>query len=363
MDTTVREHLDHAGRSVGLNGMRVALFSSYVPFVNGGGRFIVEWLEQKLLEHGLQVERVYLPFSDEPQNLLWQMTGFRSARIDRADRVICFRPPAHLLQHPNKVLWFIHHFRSFYDLWNTEFAPPPTRHNEALRRAIFQADGVAFKEARAIFTNSGVVQGRLKQFNGVESAVLYPPVLDPTIFRNTGYGEEVVYVSRLVPHKRQHLLVEALAHTRTSVKVRICGLDPSGAYVKELSRLARRLGVSDRVFIQNRWISEQEKSDIISRSLALAYFPFDEDSYGYPSLEAAHSYKPILTTTDSGGVLEFVVHERNGLVSDCSPKALAASLDRLYDDRKLAEVLGREANKTIEKLHINWDTVIHHLLA
>jgi glycosyltransferase involved in cell wall biosynthesis len=343
--------------------MRIALFSSYVPFVNGGGRFIVEWLEAKLLKYGHQVERVYLPFSDDPRDLLWQMTAFRSVRIDRADRVICFRPPTHLLQHPNKVLWFIHHFRGFYDLWNTEPAPPPTRYNKALRRAIFQADGIALKEARAIFTNSGVVRKRLKKFNDVESVVLYPPLLDPTAYHNTGYGEEVVYVSRLISHKRQHLLVEAMAHAKTAVKARICGHDLSGAYSKELSRLASSLGVSDRVSIENRWISDQEKSDFIGRSLAVAYFPFDEDSYGYPSLEAAHSCKPVLTTTDSGGVLEFVVHERNGLVCDSNAKAIADSLDRLYNDRKLAEVLGSEANKTVEKLGISWDTVIDHLLA
>ena len=108
--------------------MRLALFSSYVPFVYGGGRFIVEWLEQKLKEHGHQVERIYLPFSDAPKDLLWQMTAFRLVKIDGADRVICFRPPAHLLQHPNKVLWFIYHFRGFYDLWNTDGSPLHTRY-------------------------------------------------------------------------------------------------------------------------------------------------------------------------------------------------------------------------------------------
>ena len=30
--------------------MRIVLASSFVPFINGGGRFIVEWLEQKLIE-------------------------------------------------------------------------------------------------------------------------------------------------------------------------------------------------------------------------------------------------------------------------------------------------------------------------
>jgi glycosyltransferase involved in cell wall biosynthesis len=344
--------------------MRVALFSSYWPFVNGGGRFIVEWLDQKLQEYGHQIESIYLPFSDHPRDLLCQMTAFRAVKIDGVDRVICFRPPSYLLRHPNKVLWFIHHFRGFYDLWNAEGAPPHTRYYEALRRAIFRADGIALKEARAIFTNSRVVQKRLKTFNNVDSCVLYPPVLDPTIYTNAGYGEEVVYVSRLVPHKRQHLLVEAVAHAKTAVKARICGVGNLGdTYVEELSRLASRLGVSDRVSIENRWISEQEKRDIIGRSLAVAYFPLDEDSYGYSSLEGAHSCKPLLTTTDSGGVLEFVVHERNGLVCDPDAKAIAESLDRLYSDRRLVEDLGCEANKTVEKLRIDWDNVIDHLLA
>lgn len=343
--------------------MRLMLFSSYVPFVHGGGRFIVEWLAEKLRERGHEVEGVYLPFSDAPKDLLWQMTAFRLVKIDRADRVICFRPPSHLLQHPNKVLWFIHHLRGFYDLWNTDGAPPDTPYYKALRRAVFQADGVGLNEARAVFANSCVVQKRLKKFNDVDSSVLYPPLLDPTAYCNQGYGDEVIYVSRLGRYKRQHLLVEAMAQVKTPVTVRICGDEPGGTYTKELLRLASKLGVADRVSIENRWISEEEKREIIGRSLAVAYFPLDEDSYGYPSLEAAHSRKPIVTTTDAGGVLEFVSHERNGLVCDPEPTTIAEAIDRLYSDRELVEALGSEAAETIEKLRINWDNVIDSLLA
>ena len=60
--------------------MRICLVSSYVPFINGGARFIVEWLEEKLREHGHEVERFYLPFIDSAP---------RSARPNRrlqADR-------------------------------------------------------------------------------------------------------------------------------------------------------------------------------------------------------------------------------------------------------------------------------------
>jgi len=154
-----------------------------------------------------------------------------------------------------------------------------------------------------------------------------------------------------------------MAEVKTAVRARICGAVPGAVYTKELLRLASKLGVADRVSIENRWISEEEKRDVIGQSLAMAYFPLDEDSYGYPTLEAAHSCKPLITTTDAGGVLEFVTHEHNGLVCDPDPKAVAEALDRFYSDRELVKTLGSNAAQTVEKLHINWDNVIDSLLA
>jgi hypothetical protein len=45
--------------------MKIVIASSIVPFY-GGGSFIVDWLEQKLLEYGHQVERFCLPFVERP---------------------------------------------------------------------------------------------------------------------------------------------------------------------------------------------------------------------------------------------------------------------------------------------------------
>src|SRR5688572_11257455 len=102
--------------------MKIILASSFVPFIHGGARFIVEWLETKLCEHGHQVERFYLPFVDAPQQLLEQIAGFRLIDLsERCDRLITFRPPSYVIQHPNKVVWFIHHIRVFYDLWTSPY--------------------------------------------------------------------------------------------------------------------------------------------------------------------------------------------------------------------------------------------------
>ena len=54
----------------------------------------------------------------------------------------------------------------------------------------------------------------------------------------TSYGDEVVFLSRIEPHKRQDLLVRALAFTRTPVRVRLCGAASSESYMSEIRELA-----------------------------------------------------------------------------------------------------------------------------
>ena len=94
--------------------MRIGLVSSAVPLVQGGGRFIVDWLQGKLLERGHQVEVIYIPSVDEPSSILPQMNGFRLLELeDGFERIVTFRPPSHIVRHSRKVVWFIHHLRGF----------------------------------------------------------------------------------------------------------------------------------------------------------------------------------------------------------------------------------------------------------
>ncbi len=344
--------------------MRIILASTYVPFVKGGARFIVEWLEQKLIAHGHDVERFYFPFVETPDDLLTQTAALRLVDLTQAsDRLIAFRPPSHVLRHPHKFLWFIHHIRAYYDLWDSEFAPLHTPQEKALRSALHQMDTTALGEAQGLFTNSQVVSDRLARFNGVASTPLYPPILEPERFRCDGYGDEVVIVCRLEAHKRQMLLVEAMAHTQSGVRLRLCGRGSSDGYGRDLAAAVERLGLADKVILEDRWISETEKADRLAGALATVYAPKDEDSYGYPSLEAAHAQKAVLTTTDSGGVLELVQDGRNGFVCTPEPKAIAERLDRLFLDRALAQKMGEANARRIAELSIDWDHVVEVLTA
>ncbi len=344
--------------------MKIALCSTYVPFLYGGARNIVEWLQDMLEREGHEVERIYLPQVDAAERLCGQMVALRLVDLSAADRVICFRPQSHLIRHPHKILWFIHHIRVFYDMWDSLYrgfaddAP-----HRAVRAALLAADNAALAEAKAVFTNSRVVSDRLRQYNGVDSEVLYPPVHAPERFHCRGFNDEIVYVCRLEHHKRQHLLIEALALTTTPVRLRLCGASSSDGYPRELRAQIERLGLQERVALDVRWISEEEKVEVLADCLAAAYLPVDEDSYGYPSVEASHAAKAVLTTTDAGGVLELVSDGVNGYVLAPEPAALAAAMDRLHADRALARRMGESARARLDELGISWSHVLRRLLA
>lgn len=344
--------------------MKIALCSSFVPFINGGYRNIVDWLQVMLEEQGHQVEKIYLPQIDIPNILFQQIMAYRWVDLEAADRLICFRPQSHLIPHHHKVLWFIHHIRGFYDLWGTLYSggPDDLKHR-GIRAALHDADNAGLREAKAIFTNSQVVSDRLKTYNKINSEVLYPPVFQPERFYCSESNNEIVCVCRLEHHKRQHLLIEAMQHTKTPVQLRLSGTSSSTDYFCSLKERVKDLELNERIFLDNRWISEEEKIKQLANCLAAAYIPLDEDSYGYPSIEASHSSKPILTTSDSGGVLELVQHGINGYITEADPRALAEAMDKFYLDKVKTITMGKNALERLSALNISWDHVLRRLLA
>ncbi len=87
--------------------------------------------------------------------------------------------------------------------------------------------------------------------------------------------------------------------------------------------------------------------------------PFDED-YGYVTVEAFLSSKPVVTASDSGGPLEFVEDGVSGFVAAPEPEALADAIDRLFalPEPKLAG-LGEEGRRRVAP--ITWDAVVDRL--
>jgi glycosyltransferase involved in cell wall biosynthesis len=293
-----------------------------------------------------------------------QMLALRLMDIrDYGERLIAIRTPSYLLRHPNKVVWFIHHHRTAYDLWESPYREfPDTNEGRAYRNLFFSGDMLAFREARKIFTNSEVVSKRLMHYNRVAGEVLYPPLFRPERYLCRSYGDAVLYVSRVVHHKRQQLAVESMRYTKTPVKLVLAGQADNPAVREHLLELIKNLDLGGKVEFLDEWISEEYKQQLFAGCLACLYIPLDEDSYGYPTLEAFHSEKPVITTVDAGGTLELVQSGRNGFVTQPSPESLARAMDTLYRDRERARQLGVAGKRRLDELGIGWDRVVEKLL-
>jgi glycosyltransferase involved in cell wall biosynthesis len=92
---------------------------------------------------------------------------------------------------------------------------------------------------------------------------------------------------------------------------------------------------------------------------ATLYLPRDED-YGYVTVESLLSRKPVITTSDAGGPLEFVDDGVAGLVRAPEPGALADAIDAVFGTAvaRLREMgdAGRE-----RVAGITWDAVLDRL--
>ncbi len=169
------------------------------------------------------------------------------------------------------------------------------------------------------------------------------------------YGGYILSLNRLDAAKRIGLLLEALAHA-PGVKAVIAGTGPEA---DNLKRQASRLGIANRVEFVG-FVSDEEASRLYSNARAVYYAPVDED-YGYGTIEAFQAARPVVTTDDAGGVLEFVKDGVTGLVTPPEPAAIALSLQRLVASQDDAERMGRAGQEKIRD--ITWDRVADALLA
>jgi glycosyltransferase involved in cell wall biosynthesis len=345
--------------------MKIAIVNNAAPFTYGGAEFLAESLKEQLNRRGHSAIVIRIPFQWEPsQCILEQVLACRFLRLagDCIDRVIALKFPAYFIPHRDKVLWLLHQFRQAYDLWGTPYQGiPDTPEGQAIRAAIIQADNTYLPEAKRIFTNNRVVSDRLRRFNGLDSEVLYPPLMDAELFHCADYGDFLFYPSRISDGKRQFMAIEALRHCRSGVKLLIAGRPDDAAALARCEAQVRACEVTDRVEIRSTFISQEEKADLFARCLGAVYIPYDEDSYGYVTLEAYHSRKPVITCADSGGTLEVVRDGETGLITPAEPEALAAAMDRLYEDKAGARRMGEAGLDLVHSLKISWDKVVARL--
>ncbi len=341
---------------------RVLVLGVQTPFSEGGAEKHVRRLTEELRARGVEADLVTLPLIERERfDLLRSALSWRGLDLSEfggrpVDAVIATRFPSYAARHAKKIVWLIHQYRQAYDQFGTSYSDfTSSPEDRRTREAIAQVDRVGLTEARRIFANSRTVASRLARFNGLTGEPLYHPPPLSGRYRSGAFGDYALCVGRLDAWKRADLAIAALAHA-PEARLVLVGRGPEEDRSR---RLAAELSVGDRI----RWIAratDEELLDLYAGARLVVVPPAGED-LGYVPLEAFLSGKPVVTTEDAGGPLEFVEHGVTGFVVPPRAEAVGAAMRVAWGEVKTLRAMGERGRARVEGL--TWDAAVSALLS
>jgi glycosyltransferase involved in cell wall biosynthesis len=273
--------------------------------------------------------------------------------LSRYDLVVSTKNPTFMVQHPHHVCWLLHQIRVFYDRFDDEYGSLPEHalaEKRSQRDIIRELDNAGFRGARKIFTNGYETARRLKHYNGYDAEVLHPPVLVRGHYCQT--QEFFLLPGRLHRWKRVDLAIRAMRHYKGDLPLLIPGTGEDEPYFRELAQGDPRIHFLG-------FVSDEELLALYANALAVLFVPKDED-FGYITIEAMLSHKPVIVCTDSGEPARLVVNGETGFVVQPDPVEIAAAMSILESDHGLASRLGDAAFRTTPQQ--SWDAIVERLI-
>lgn len=377
--------------------MNVAIVApSPVPFVMGGAENLWLGLQRYINEETTHYCELFKIPSKESSisEVLKTYQRFSKLDFEGFDKLISTKYPAWMCEHNHHVLYMQHTLRGLYDTYH--FCQKPLAIPSKYKEVISCLDGFYIDKDKVLYEFFEKVEGFLNKYpelnefpgplsrnvvraldgyalqknkiskycaisNTVASRKEYfPENISPSVIyhppRLSGFycetDEFIFTTSRLDGPKRIGLIIEAMRHVTADIKLLIGGTGPDEARLKELAA-----GDSRIVFLG--YLEDREVLNYYANSLVVPFVPYDED-YGLITIEAMQSSKPVITTTDAGGVTEFVIDQETGLVVPPEPEALGKAIEYMCRNRSHAKQMGINAKAKVAD--ITWANVAEGLL-
>lgn len=191
---------------------------------------------------------------------------------------------------------------------------------------------------------------------GVDTGLFRPP--------ERAHGDQdrfvIGFVKTLSPAYGPDVLLRAvarLARQVPTVRLVLAGRDATGG---ALERLARRLGLADRVTFPGL-VPHEAVPELLAGCDVFANPSVCAESFGVSILEASACGLPVVAS-EVGGIPEVCRHGETGLlVSPGDPDALADALLDLARDRSQRRDLGRAGRRFVEDTY-PWDACVSRML-
>lgn len=319
----------------------------------GGAERFYNGLLKGLNSTGVNAEMVEMVVDEcSFDNIKKAYLEFYDKDLSKYDGVISTKAPTYAVKHHNHICYLVHTIRVFYDMFEKEYKNPDP-YLFKVRDYIQNLDTLALggDRVKKIFSIGHEVSNRLLKYNGIKSEVLHPPLLDKKF--KTGTFDNYIFIpGRLHRWKRLDLIIESMKYVKNDIKLYIAGCGEDEEKLKDMAKDAKNIKFLGR-------ISDKELVDFYSNALAVPFVPVNED-YGYITIEAFQSGKPVITCSDSGEPSWFVKNANGGFVVEPQPESIAEKIDFLADNVNDAKKLGNNGFNYIEGL--SWDRVAEKLL-
>ncbi len=180
-----------------------------------------------------------------------------------------------------------------------------------------------------------------------------PPPPDSQIAQRIGSrhaGKFLVFaLGRAVYYKGFEYLIKAASQLDEHTHIVIGG---SGPLLDELRNLAKRLGLSKRVFLPGALSSREVAAYYAACDVFCLSSTHASEAFGIVQLEAMKFGKPIIATTIAGSGVSWVnANMVSGVnVAPCSPDALATAIKALAATPSLRKRLGRQGRRRLQDL-------------
>ena len=381
--------------------MNIAIVApSPVPLMIGGAENLWWGLLQHLNRHTPHhADLIKLP---TPERNFWEIVdsyrNWAGLDVTGYDLVISGKYPAWMVAHPRHVCYLLHPLRGLYDTY-PEHWPERCESKDPEVRALVETlerPGDDRELLDECFSRLDVLRRRadlpeelfalpgplirqvvhlLDRIGRSDRAITRSVALSETVARRPGYfehpdrvpvahaptqldglhrgrGRYLFTVSRLDAPKRIDLLIRAMEHVRGSTELLIAGTGPQEPALRALAAGDPRIRFTG-------FLNDVQLADAYAGARVVLFAPSQED-YGYITLEAMLSGKPVITTVDAGGPTELVTPGVTGLIADPDPASIGAAINVLLRKPLMARKMGRAGER--QSRTITWDAAVATLL-
>jgi len=275
--------------------------------------------------------------------------------LDDYDLVISTKAPTYMVRHRNHISYLLHTIRVFYDQFHPQ-SDEDCRRKKLIHK--FDKYGLSPERIKKHCVIGETVANRLKEVDAFWERIDFKTIHPAPLYSNFREPKEGTYAflpGRLHKWKRVDLAIQAMKYI-DGMNLLIAG---DGEEFARLKKLTQELGLEEKVEFLGR-VSEEELLDRYSRALVVLFLPLQED-YGYVTVEAFKSKKPVITCTDSGEPCRIVKDSENGFIVDPEPIKIAEKILYFQKNPSDAKLFGEKGYSSI--LNLAWNDVIDGLLS